>query len=494
MVTNFRRDKTPGVTRVSYDLSSFTTIDGRKEQSALSIKNCSYGYNIMLKGGILQTGIGVDEPSYETPNGRVVLPSLALQGENILRLHYYRASHLGEGAERVIALGDNGGFYSTSLLTQGEFTSIGEYRGSPGEDATMLNYYMDGRDTLVIFYSDGLLTYDGERLSKIEGAPILSSAVMLYDRVFGVNGSNLYFSAPLDPTDFSVENGGGVISFMDEGGSLKKIVALGSELYLFREHSVFRLSVLGRPSDYTLQRVLTLSAPFNPHTLRVGGGEMYFTLGTKLYTFNGYTLREIQSGLTALVEDMTEAEATYFDDVYYLSCRLRTEGEEVGDEGDMTPNHNNGVIYFNALTATLGIMRGADIVGFFPILTRDVKEIFIIYGNARAHRAGRLTFDGCIYGTPLEKLYRSAKTNLGDRANLKNLRRVYVDTEHDVELKVTQDGRSAVRAVCDRERGAQNFKLSGYDFCYELRSDGDLFVSGLTLVFDKIRRYLNEPN
>ncbi|MBQ8178578.1 MAG: hypothetical protein IJ033_05215, partial [Clostridia bacterium] len=320
MVTNFRQDRVPTVSRVSYDLSNFLSLDGRVEQSALSIKNGSYGYNILLKGGILQSGIGVGEPKYNLPEGTRTLPSLGLQGENIVRLHYYRASHLASGSERIIALGDGGGFYSCSLLSQDEFSPITNLKGVAGEDAVMLNYYMDSRDTLLLFYSAGLIVYDGETATKIDNAPILKSAVMLYDRVFGVSGDKLYFSAPLNPTDFSVDGGGGSISFMDEGGVLQKIVVLGSELYLFREHSVYRLSVIGKPSDYMLQKILTLSDPLNPNTLRSAGDVIYFTLGTKLYSFDGLSLREVLSGVMALVENVTHAVATYFDDVYYLAC------------------------------------------------------------------------------------------------------------------------------------------------------------------------------
>ncbi|MBQ8178126.1 MAG: hypothetical protein IJ033_02935, partial [Clostridia bacterium] len=216
---------------------------------------------------------------------------------------------------------------------------------------------------------------------------------------------------------------------------------------------------------------------------------IYFTLGTKLYSFDGLSLREVLSGVMALVENVTHAVATYFDDVYYLACRLKTEGELVGDEEDMGVYYNNGVIYFNVVTGTLGIMRGADIVGFFPVLTRDVKEIFVIYGNARSHRAGKLTDDGKIYGSYSQKLYRSSRTNLSDRGTLKNLRRVYIDTDHTLVLKVMQDGKSISRVIYGGDHGAQNFRSIGYDFCYELRSEGDLFVRGLALIFDKIRRY-----
>lgn len=489
-MSNFRYDRTPSIERVKYDLSNFVSIDGRVAQSSLNIKNGSYGYNIQLKGGIIQTGIGANEPRYHTGNGEFrVLPSLLPEGENIVRLHYYRASHLGGGSDRVVALGSEGGFYVCSLLTQDAFTPLSDLKGESGKDAIMINYYLDGVDTLLIFYSGGMATYDGDTLTKVESSPIMHSATMLYDRVFGVSDDKLYFSAPLNPTDFSVEGGGGYLSFMDEGGALKKIVTLGSELYLFREHSIYRLSVLGKPTDYHLERLVSLNYTLIPKTIQVAGDTIYFVMSNKLYSFDGITLREVLSGVMALVESTTHSVATYFDDIYYLSCALKTEGEKVGDEADLTVRYNNGVIYFDTLTGTIGIMRGVDIVGFFPVLTSVVKEIFLIYGNARSHRAGMLTDDGKIYGTSLKKLYRSSTSNLGDLMTLKNLRRMYVDSDYDLTLKVKQGGEEHQVKVVGKDNKALPFRSIGHDFCYELSADEDIFVKGVTLIFDKVRRY-----
>lgn len=491
MVGNLRRDKTPPVSRMSYPISSFEGIDAYKPENQLPLKIGSYGYNIQFKGGNLQGTIGVGNPTYVVGETTRTLPTLNFHGDRLKRMHHYRCVKNGVQKDLLIGFSKEGHFYTTRLNNQEEFFLLNGIEAEEGSDAEFVNYYMNGKDTLLIFYSGGIASYDGETLTLKGSSPCLKSTALIYDRVFGIDGNDkLYFSAPLNPTDFSVEGGGGSLSFMDEGGRLLKIMVLGSELYVFREYAIYRLSVLGAPKDYVLQKVLSTDSIIVPGSISDVGGSLYLCVGTKLYVFNGYTLREIQKGLTALIESTAYSASTFFDNYYYLSCLLKTEGEIIGDELDLPIKCNNGIILINVITGSVGIMRGADVVSFVPVLTDAVKEIFVVYANSRSHRAGKITYDGAIYGTPLKKLWRSARTDLGDKVNLKHLKRIFVSTLYDLEITVKQGELSTTRMAYGEDNyNLLPFSSIGYDVCLELRAEGDLNVRGMTLIFDINRRY-----
>ena len=487
MTLNVRKDYIPKVRRKVQTIDFFKTLDAYTPEERLNLHYGSYGYNFMLSGGVLQTGIGLDNASYKVEDERVVLPTLAVYGERIKVLHYFRGLNT-TSPERLIAFSNQGNFYSCSLLTQGEFTKIEGIKGEAGSQASFINYYYEGREIMLILYSGGVATYDGEVVKVFENTPVLTSSIMLYDRLFGISEDTLYFSAPLNPTDFSVENGGGSISFMDEGGALKKIIALGSDIYVFREFSIFKLSVIGSPSDYVLSRVGYFDQKFVPGTLQNVGNELYFMIGKCLYSFDGYLLKQIRRELTALIESTDYATATYFDLTYYLSCRIKTDDSIVGDEGDMPPLYNNGIIYVSTLTPMHGVLRGADVISFYPILTSKLKAIFVVYGNARSHRPGMIVEGGTLYGTPLKKLWVSPKVILGDEGEQTNLKRVYANVYDNVDITVTQEEKRVTRTVPKNSFEPVTFNTIGNDFRFEISTDGNLRIGKITFVFNLSRR------
>ncbi len=488
MVVNAKKEKTPQVRRVNYDISSFLGIDGYTDESVLPQRFCSYGYNISSFGGVIQDGVGVGAPVYNSYSGEKAIPSLIGLEERITRFYQFRCL----GHECLIALGGTGAFYTLNLtLGDDVFTRLEGLTGEENSDFTAITYYLNGRDTLLIFYSGGVATYDGVELSVKENTPVLDSAVMLYDRVFGVSGSEnkLYFSAPLAPTDFSVENGGGHISFMDEGGKLLRVAVLGGAVYVFREFSIERLSVYGSPEDYVLTKVCSLSSPVKPKTVAFAGEHFVLMIGDYLYEFNGYSLKVIERGLTALIEG-GEPCGVHFDGRYYLACRLKTRGEEIGDERTLGCNVNNGLIFFNILTGEVGVSRGFDVLTLCPILTSSVKGIFCTFGNARAHRPGRLNYEGTLFGEYLEKLWCSPKTVLGDPENLKHLRRAYCVVESAVTLTVYQGNTVVSRVLYGSPKShVIPFQTIGYDFGFSFSTVGPISVSGIKFIFDFVRRY-----
>lgn len=487
-----REEKTPPLNRLSYDLSGFGGIDAYTTQNQLSPKICCYGYNIQLRGGLLGHCIGVGAPTYMVGEEEVTIPSLVPLEDSVKKMHYFRGVGDASNGNKIIAVGDSGKFYVCDLLSPSEFQPLVGAPQVEGE-VTFVNYYKEGVDTLYAYTSRGLTTFDGANLLNYEEVPPFTDLTMLYERAFGIVPSrdSIYFSAPLDPTNFSVESGGGEIVLRDDGGKMLRICSHAGSIFIIKEYGIYKLSVLGSPTDYTLSKIVCTTSKIQGSSVALSPEGIILLVGSTLKIFDGYYIKEVDRGLSALIESSEHARGVYFDETYFLSCLLKTEGEVVGDERDLGIRCNNGVLVFNFNSGARGIMRGADIVGFYPILTTSIREIFVVYGNARSHRVGKLTADGRLYGEPLEKLWRSASTDLRDVERYKVLKRMVIDTKHDLDIKVTQGGKSVTR----RAYGYSNqpatipFNSAGYDFSFELRANDELFVRGVKLIFDFVRRY-----
>ena len=491
MVGKLRKDITPTIKRVGYDISAFSKLDGYTEENSLNPRFGSYGYNIQVRGGVLQNSIGVGAPTYLVGREELTLPSLVPYEDVLKKLHHYRAVTDTGSLDKLIAYSYDGKFYVADLLKASDFTPL---EGAPivSGAVSFINYYTMGRDTVLIYHENGLTSYDGVNVVNYENLPILSDVTMLYERAFGICPSrdSVYFSAPLTPSDFTPEGGGGEITIRDDGGALIKILAYGGAVYIFKEYGVYRLSVYGSPGDYVLTKVIGTHSKIVSESIAFTPSGIVLLVDGCLYLFDGYKLKELERGLTAFIEDATNASACYFDDNYYLACKLKTEGELVGDEEELGVSVNNGVIILNLVSGGMGVMRGADIIGFYPVLAPGIKEVFVVHGNARSHRAGKLTTDGKLYGAPLKKKWRSARTNFQDVMNFKVLKRVMIDTRHDLDITVMQGGNSVTRRAFGYNREATvPFNTSGYDFSFELSTDGDLYVRGVKLIFDFVRRY-----
>ncbi len=486
-----RKDKTPEVRRVAYELGSFENFDADTPQERLNVKIGCYGYNVSIKSGTLTGGLGVDTPTYNVGGKSITLPSLVPHLDVIQGLTHFRVKSGGVSEDKVLAHSVDGKFYVTSLYDEDGFIKV---EGAPEgvQKVTPVNYFKDGCDHLLLYHEKGVTDYDGESVITRETAPKLTSVTMLYERAFGVeSGSDkIYFSAMNEPTDFSVESGGGWITLRDESGALIKIVSYGSHIYVFKEYGIYRMSVMGEPSDYSVERALQTHSKIVEGTIQVAERGIIFLMGGALYIFDGYNVKTLDRGLVSLMESDEYAVGKYFDERYYLACKMKTEGEKVGDEVDLGIKRNNAVFYFNLLTGAQGILRGVDIVGFFPVLTAGVKEMFVVFGNARSHRPGRLTVDSKLYGEHLPKKWRSAKSKMNNFSELKNLKRIILDSSCDLKLKVFQGGVEVEKTAYAKDTTAVvPFGTIGYDFALEISCQGELFVRNAKLIFDYIRKY-----
>ncbi len=501
MIGRLRRDVVPTVRRSRYDITHFRGVDADTPEDSLSINYCSYGYNIRLYGGELSQSFGVGKAEYVTASGESVeLPALDIQGQNILKMHHYvrydRSTN--ETHDELIVYGALHHYFRCPLTATGEFTYfLAVFNDS--DETDFINYYMNDKDCCLMFLgSGGLCIYDGtDNYAQYPDVPGMSSVCMHYDRVFGVGTDNpdtIYFSAPLKPYEFAPEQGGGSISLMDEGGKILKIVSFRNYIYIFREYSVYRLTAYVDPTEYSLSRVFTAKDKIRTDTVANDYSMMVFVAGNEMYSFDGYEVNKFFPKVVPLIEDASRAAGCIFGNRYYLAAKMKKEGDAiVGDEGSpgLGIVVNNAIFAFDLYSEGTDILRGADVIGFTGVVNSEMQKLFVRFGNNRGVNVGMINDTGKLFTIPLAKHWRSPKSNLGEIADSKIVRRLYISSLYDVNVTLIADEdvysrkiKGSVKAACAA------FNAKGDGFALQIDSTAEkLSVSEVQLLLDVNGRY-----
>ena len=486
--SSFRNEKYPSVRRLTYRIGSFSGFDSRNDIVPKRLSIGSYGYNIRLSEGLLKHSFGIEFAKGKSGEG---LPSLQNEGENILRVHrhYDKAS-----GGRLLVYSDVGRFYSCSLDEPEE--SFVYYMGIKdlSNEISFLNYFSEGEDYTLIFTPNAMYKFGTSGLEEIGDSAGIVGACIHYDRVFGVlpDENAVVFSKLLDPFVFAPEEGGGKIYLMGSGGRMLKAVSMGSAVYVFREYSVYKLTALADPQDFSIKEVLTLSYPVRPRSIASDGRSIYFVAGEEIYRLDTASVEKPFAEFTPLIESAENAVGGYMMDKYFLSCKMRSFGmEKVGlEDSEGLITLNNALFAFGA--DSTDIVRGIGIEDFSTVPGELSEGVLLALSGNYGFFAGSLTEDGKFYGVPSEKYWSSGIVKPGDAEALKKLRSVYVGSGYPVTVGA------------ESENGADEFKIyggSGVSFAplktppggeirLYFRSEDPIRISEAVVSFDEYGKYV----
>jgi len=142
-----------------------------------------------------------------------------------------------------------------------------------------VNYNWAGEVMLLTDGNNPASTYDGTTYTQITHANAPNSpkfAEEFASHIFLAGDTtdpyNLYFSAPLDATDFSPANGSGVINV---GYTITAIKKFRNELFIFGANSIKKL-VGNNTSNFTLQSVTSNLGCVAPDSVVEFGGDLLF--------------------------------------------------------------------------------------------------------------------------------------------------------------------------------------------------------------------------
>lgn len=324
-----------------------------------------------------------------------------------------------------------------------------------------------GEDCIIIGTGEsGLLKFNGHSVKTFGSQDMLSDRPVRYlamymNRLFSAGDpefpNRLYWSQ-LPGDDRSIENWGPYEASPNvEGGHVEvgalasdritALVALSSQLLIFKKNSIYRLYG-DRPSNFTIEEVESLTEPC-AHTAIVRNADTaYYMTQTGLHVFDGvsaYKSNDADCVKNILAEhDLSSCRAVRTRDKLYFT--IAPKDGSVG----------TGIIEYD-------LRRGV-------YMLRDgfrVTDVFV--QNNRLHLINESRFiyrfdEGTTYdGEPIEAHWRTPRTDMGKKAVIKHLSELYVRGGEGEVLIVDAEADGMLREERARLKGdsVSEIKLLG---------------------------------
>lgn len=408
------------------------------DENLLSVEHSPETYNFTFRGGVLKSDLGIAEAQgYNRASvlrrGLPALPSSVKLNDTFI---YHKRTN-GEYDDRLIVQTTDGVFYETKIFEEDIWNILVKPRTTERVSAVSYNY--GGKDVFLMSSDEiGLLIYDGATSTQVEDGPGFSSLAIHFERVFGVvNGkeNQVWFSSVLDPTNWTVSgDSAGYITFQDEGGDIVKVVSFLGYLYIFREHGIYRLTAYGDQEEFSLKKVFTDTGRIYKDTIVLCGNKIVFYTDEGLHAFDGYNLTKLNLEIPDIFTAYTACGA-YLDNKYYLACKIDTGGDY--DRVCV----NNCILEYDLKEKSLSVLAPFDALRLVTVIAHHATDLFVVSGQNEAKPLGMIDNKGKFFDENVVKKYRSPYSDFGTD-KLKIIREMVVDTEYDISVTVTCDGKS----------------------------------------------------
>ncbi len=279
---------------------------------ASAMKNCVW------EDGALRRGVGM---SLYKRNGGYIL----LDGMETGMKRFFTLRRLENGTEHDCTLGllgTNGEIYIYHEAFH-EFFQVENLN----EDVKFAEAYdTKGETSLVLGGETSIQTYKEFRgLSKATDSYKVKALCFAGDRVFcAVEPTMLYYSAPLDPLDFTDgEFEGGSITFPSEKGDIVGLANMLGKLFVFFERAIFVLEFAGSSRNFLIREIDYQGERIIEDSIGVCSGEKektYFLTENGLCVFDGAHVKKAAKNLSLKAKREGQVCVHFeFDGKYYLS-------------------------------------------------------------------------------------------------------------------------------------------------------------------------------
>ena len=407
----------------SFYISDFKGgINMSEDDQNMSLSESPLAYNVSGKDGSLKRceGYGRAYKHEDMLNREILIPELPSSGTG--RLLIYRVNTETQPREHL-AYVDNLGLYKCVLngselkwqmVNTTDFSAVEYY----------VNYRKDSGDCLV--FGPGVEDNNMYLWSKftqppspVETAPQLSSAVVHYERMFGVGDpehvNRIWFSAQFDPTDFTVSlDAGGYIDVMGDKGRALKVISFSDSIFVFWQYGITRVKAYNYQSEFTVSDIYSCDSEILKDSVCLCSDQIIFAAKDGVYAFDGYSVQRISDKISGIINEGLKASgecSAYFRGKYYLSVQSSYLAEAEGSRvvpicgkieeelSQMEPEDRQMFLEELGLHQS-GLDRlvtaGYDLLGLISFLTAGKPEVrawTITKGTKAPQAAGKIHSD-----------------------------------------------------------------------------------------------------
>lgn len=444
--------KTPNLSKTKVTIGNFSDgLGALKDESVKKVSDAKAIFNFDISDGSLKAGDGLKEFTI----GGKALPSLD-NDAFVKKLYYFENSGFdgGSNQEILLAYATNGKMYVLNLLESEPIFIESEVSFKSAPNAVIYNNSGDNVMLLSTF-SDALYVYDGTTFKLIEDAPKLSSMCVHNERIFATesdNSTSLWFSDDFNPLNWNVSiEEAGYIDFPDERGTLLKVVSFLDYVYVFREYGISRLTAYGSQQDFTVSHLHCKVGKIYGESVTDCGNYIYFLSSNGFYRFNGLDAVKILDCYDTFLDgvDNKNASGCYYDGKLYVVLDMKIDKKI-----------QNVVLVYNLLNGTSYIMKDCKISSLC-VFNGQNKELISVYNDGKKIAKVVKNY-GKVFEKPLKKVWQGIESDFS-LSCVKNLYKITLNAQEDVEVLITCDGKERV------------FKLNKQNFAIYPKLKGKYF-------------------
>ncbi len=433
--------------RRNFKINAFGNENTTVAENLVNLSKATCSFNVSVRDGELTQGYGSYAAQIfgnDSDDYLIAQPDDSISGV----WHYKRYDKVGNFQDnRLIVRTKTRRLLSLKIsLRANEYEVISE---NFGQVYSAQNYRIEEEDLLLMATDEGLFTYDGKNLEKVENAPDIVCLCIHGERAFatvGGEGNKLWFSTSLDPTDWTVSaEKGGYVEFAGDGGKLTALISFMGYLFVFREYGIERVSAYSDQSDFTIKKIYSAYDKIIEKTVTLCGDRILFVSETGLKSFDGANVTNLFSVLS--INDMqnfsSNCVGTYFKGTYYLSCYVHRINSEKTERERAEFINNNCLLLYEPTTGMKQFISDIDVAGFCRIQTENTGEL-LFFQNAKLNNSTKL---GVIQekrnvrlGKTSEAYWRTGMTDLGFPEKKKFLKSITLTSKNDITVCALLDG------------------------------------------------------
>ncbi len=448
----------PNYQKTKVTISSFSGgIGSSNDESVKKVSDAKAIFNFDISDGALKAGAGLKE---FTINGK----TLSFDNDTIrpLKFYYLKNYDVENNLDKNVLLcyASNGIIYSLNLYdSEPKFVETSmRFTTAP----TAVTYNNDGENIMLFSsFNDPLCVFSESGVKSVDGAPKFNSMCVHNERVFATENSkstSLWFSDDFNPFNWYISvDEAGFIDFPDERGALLKVISFLDYVYVFREYGITRLYASGNQEDFSVSNLHSKFGKIYGESVTDCGNYVYFLTDTGLYRFNGVDSVKILGCYDSFLKGVNNegASGIYYNDKFWLNLKMKIDGKE-----------QNVILVYNLQNDTSYIIKDCKITSIC-LFDGENKELIAVYDSGKKV-ATVLENHGKLFDKPLKKVWQGIESDFSLPC-IKNLYKISVETDEEIEILVTCDG---VKRYCKINK-TNNYiepKLKGKNFSISIIS------------------------
>ncbi|MCL2631185.1 MAG: hypothetical protein FWD49_06695 [Firmicutes bacterium] len=489
-MAKFKREAIPKRKRHTLNVNVFKGIDALNEEGLMGFNRCRYASNIRFVNGAIANGFGIElakVPLGLPFNGNLNNVNVLQVPTTVQKVFNYKRTANGMIDDRLVVLDSNYRINQLKLTNGG--TSVINTMAMWATD--FANYNLNGDDVLICTsLNAGMYVINGDTSTQISNSPSMTSICIHYERLFGTNNQfSVYFSELMNPAGWEISpEGAGEIKIKDEGGRITKILPFRNNLYIFKEHAIYRMTCFGSPSDFKIEKVLATDQVIRGETVCDGGDKIIFMADSDIFLFDGFSARRAFGEITAFIKNNTRLKAFYCKNKYHICTEIYTDGMVLNNIRD----ENSGIITIDFVSGETAFFRGGRIRNMIPLSYGNYYATLVVLDSSAGYAVYMLNETGeMMTGFSPKKSWRSANVNFGKPDELKVIKRIYLSSLYPLTMKVATNLEEKEFTVLGSNKPVCiPVNLIGDTVRVELSTEAvPMFVTGIMLELDTGRRY-----